>query len=687
MLNIYDGLRSIFFGDQNVYKEDLQNIEYTKIKTIRDTIAACIYQPGVAIDSLTDTALQYTPAIAVDGSNNFIITWEDGRNGNSDIYAQRYDYSGSPSGSNFKVNDDVGTAGQKYPAIAVDGSGNFIITWQDHRNFYSDIFAQRYNFSGTPLGSNFKVNDDAGTALQGKSKIAVDGSGNFIITWQDYRNGNSDIYAQRYDYSGSPSGSNFKVNDDVGTALQYTPAIAVDGSGNFIITWQDHRNFYSDIYAQRYDYSGSPSGSNFKVNDSAGTALQYTPAIAVDGSGNFIITWEDGRNVYFDIFAQRYNFSGTPLGSNFKVNDSAGTALQGKSKIAVDGSGNFIITWEDGRNGNSDIYAQRYDYSGSPSGSNFKVNDDVGTAGQKYPAIAVDGSGNFIITWEDGRNVYSDIFAQRYNFSGTPLGSNFKVNDSAGNALQVVGGVVSPGTAIDKFGRIIYVPDDTAASGSIATDPHYHPAWPSTTVSGSGGYVNIYYDTQQDIVEADDSGDQYYTRTYDSYRIVEEGSLPSDESGGICLLNGSIDCRPFLVLRSNIGTLIYIDERFNFMVYADAGSTEWADYHYWIVNSSIPVKKAEIAFQYNGESLMNVRFCSSINSTTPGILYLYVYNSSTETSVLNTSYSFSAGLGIYNFSLDIRSLSLGTPYYIVLSMSRVGSSGITQLDAIVIDVA
>ena len=288
---------------------------------------------------------------------------------------------------------------------------------------------------------------------------------------------------------------------------------------------------------------------------------------------------------------------------------------------------------------------------------------------------------------EDLQNIeYTKIKTIRDTIAACISQPGVVIDSLTDTALQVVIGVVNPGTAIDKYGRIIYVPDDTAASGSIATDPHYHPTWPSTTVSGSGGYVNIYYDTQQDIIEADDLSNQYYTRTYNSYRIIEEGSLPSDESGGICLLSGSTDCRPLLNLRASISTITYIKEIFNFMTNASYNGSDESPDHYWIVNYSIPVKKAEIAFQYNSESSMNVRFCSSINSTAPGILYLYIYNSSTETSVLNTSYSFSSGLGIYNFSLDISSLSLGTPYYVVLSMSRVGSSGIVQLDAIVIDV-
>ncbi len=298
------------------------------------------------------------------------------------------------------MNDDAGTADQKFPVIAVNGSCSFVITWYDFRNGnYSDIYAQRYDSSGTPLGSNFKVDDDAGTAWEGFPTIAVDGSCSFVITWYDYRNGNYDIYAQRYNSSGAPLGSNFPVNDDVGSAWQFSPAIAMDGSGNFVITWEDYRDGKGDIYAQRCDSSGAPLDSNFKVNDDAGSAYRAFPAIAIDGFSNFVITWEDERNGDGDIYAQRYDSSGTLLGSNFQVNDDTGSAdWWSHPAIAMDDSGDFIITWGDKRNGNWDIYAQRYKSSGTPLGFNFKVNDDAGSSYQDFPAVGMKGSGNFVIT-------------------------------------------------------------------------------------------------------------------------------------------------------------------------------------------------------------------------------------------------------------------------------------------------
>ncbi len=329
----------------------------------------------------------------------------------------------------FRVNDDVGSAGQGNPAIAVDGAGNFVVVWEDARNDDGDIYAQRYAADGSALGANFKVNDDSGSVRQGEPAIAMDGHGNFVVVWEDYRNGNADIYAQRYDADGHALGTNFKVNDDSGSVDQRFPAIGVDSAGNVVVVWQDERNGHADIFAQRYAANGSVLDVNFQINDDTGSENHVGPAIAVDGKGNFMIVWEDYRNGDTDIYARRYAIDGSAIGASFKVNDDSVSARQFEPAITMDGAGNFVVVWTDGRNDKGDIYLQRYAADGSTLSTNLKVNDDTESAWQEYPSIAMDSVGNFVVTWQDGRNNTWDLYAQRYAANGTGFGTNFIVTE------------------------------------------------------------------------------------------------------------------------------------------------------------------------------------------------------------------------------------------------------------------
>ncbi len=229
------------------------------------------------------------------------------------------------------------------------------------------------------IRSDFLVNDDTIGGIFDKCfpNVSMDNTGNFVIVWSDDRNGNENIYAQRYDSAGAVIGATFRVNDDASMRNQRYPSISTDNMGNIVIAWMDNRDGNWDIYAQRYDNNGTVNGINFKVNDDGGVNYKYYPSVSMDNAGDFVIVWQDQRNGDYDIYAQRYDSSGATNGANFKVNDDNGTSGQGNPSISMNNSSNFVIVWEDSRNGNEDIYSQRYDGTGDEIGSNFKVNDKV----------------------------------------------------------------------------------------------------------------------------------------------------------------------------------------------------------------------------------------------------------------------------------------------------------------------
>jgi len=245
------------------------------------------------------------------------------------------------------------------------------------------------------VGTNFQISDDTGRIDQNEPAIAVTSSGDFVITWQEYRSGNYDIFAQHYTGGGIEAGENYKINDDTNSINQADPVIAVDRSGNFIIVWRDNRRGLDDIYVQMYDSNGAALGVNFRVNNELDDTMQAgDPSIALDDSGNFIITWNEDRNNNYYICAQRYAGNGDRIGENFQVNDNIKSTWKWDTVVAVDKTGKFIILWQDYRNGDCDLYGQWYNSNGEAVGSNFRVNDDTSARDQDYHAAAFDGAGN-----------------------------------------------------------------------------------------------------------------------------------------------------------------------------------------------------------------------------------------------------------------------------------------------------
>ena len=119
-----------------------------------------------------------------------------------------------------------------------------------------------------------------------------------------------------------PSGSEFQVNSYT-TNLQTSPAPASDGSGNFVVLWQSNGQDGSalGVFGQRFNATGDAQGSEFQVN-SYTTSFQFGPSVASDANGDFVVVWSSG---YQDgdqrgVLAQRFNASGVPQASEFRIN-------------------------------------------------------------------------------------------------------------------------------------------------------------------------------------------------------------------------------------------------------------------------------------------------------------------------------------------------------------------------------
>ncbi|MCJ7498372.1 MAG: T9SS type A sorting domain-containing protein, partial [candidate division Zixibacteria bacterium] len=374
----------------------------------------------------------WEPEIESFTDGSFLVVWVDVSSGNN-LYARRYDSSGNPLGPSFKVNTVEGIAPPKSPSASFDKNGRFVIGWEDYRNLDADIYFQRYDSSGTPSGSNVLANVDSLSEDQYYSSVTKIPDGDFMIAWVDTRGGKIDIYARLFDYSGSPKTSRVKVNSDNVFAEHWEPVIDADSNGNYLVAWGDDRDEPS-IYFQKFDSAGAIVGSNVKLSQDGVSGFKDNPALAVKENGDFDVVWSDHRGTSYDIYYQIV-LDGILSGSNFKLNDDLEGAIQKEPAITEDLDKNFIITWTDQRNGNDDIYIKKFARFGDLIFSERKVNTNTFFSPCAQPDLAIDGSRNILVVWQDSRDGLN-IYAQRYDPSGNPVDTNFKVNNSTGTILH-----------------------------------------------------------------------------------------------------------------------------------------------------------------------------------------------------------------------------------------------------------
>ncbi len=375
---------------------------------------------GIPVSS--DTYFQAYPQLVSDGAGGAILTWEEFRDVDKDIYAQRINSDGTLQWTAEGVVICTAAEYQYDPEIVNDGSGGAIITWEDYRSggggSSTDIYVQKINSTGDIQWTANGVAICTVAEVQNDPEIVSDGSGGAIITWEDYRNGsNYDVYAQRINSAGVVQWTTNGVAICTITTNELNIRIATDSSGGAIIAWQDNRiGGGSDIYAQRINSAGVVQWTINGVAICTLPLIQMYLQLISDGSGGVIITWQSNFNSNYDIYAQRVNSTGNV---NWTVNGvvicNEGSE-QKIPKLASDGSGGAIITWQDYRSGNSyDIYAQRITNKGSVNwtANGITISNTAGI--QQDLQILSDGAEGAIITWEMGL----DIYAQRINSTGT----------------------------------------------------------------------------------------------------------------------------------------------------------------------------------------------------------------------------------------------------------------------------
>jgi len=416
-------------GDRNAYTvwEDSRNLNQDLFFAYR----AAISTTWSANLQANDAGWVSRPDIAIDADGNAHAVWEDERNGNPDIYFS----TGAPGvgwDANTRVDDDgSGTAKQKRSDIALDSSNNAYAVWGDSRGgAYSALRP-----SGGDWGANVQISNNADTDDGTSPAIDVSPSGHAHAVWQAKRSGawEWDTYAA-YRPPGGPWEADIKVNDDDTSSHHFGPDITVDGDGNAYAVWMDWRNGHSDIFFATRAVASATWSADVQVNDDATTEGQSQPAVALDADSNAYAVWQDNRSGEPDIyFAYRAAVS-TTWSANVRVDDDPGTSLQDGPALAVDADGNAYAVWRDQRNGNPDIYFAARP-AGGTWGASVRVNDDVGTAEQSDPAIAVDTNGDVYVMWADERNGNQDLyFATRP--AGGSFGANVRVDDDLGAANQ-----------------------------------------------------------------------------------------------------------------------------------------------------------------------------------------------------------------------------------------------------------
>ncbi len=418
--------------------------------------------------------VQSMPKIVTDLAGGAIIAWEDYRDTDQDIYAQRVDALGFPvwAADGIAISDN--SVYDYSINMLPDGSGGAFLVWI--AGIGGDIYAQHINPDGTALWASGGVLVVTGFQDKRNMTAAPDGLGGIFVSWEDWRDasGYPSVFVQRIDYAGFPNwvANGVELTNKTG-GRHDNPHITFDGTDSAIIVYEDRdADYIMDIYAQKIDTSGTVAWSDTGVvvcalydgdqsrpeiiSDGAGGAMivfqsnsatagrsvkivridsngdtnsnwaycgveladsscsAFEPQLCSDGAGGALTAWMDNS---WHVYAQKVLANGASLWQKNGIPVCSVSSLKTTPRVVSDLNGGAFITWSDNRNGNYVVYAQWIDAYGNTRWEQNGVIVTRGTALTRFEQTIFDPAGYLLLAYE-GTNVSSDIFAQRIDKSG-----------------------------------------------------------------------------------------------------------------------------------------------------------------------------------------------------------------------------------------------------------------------------
>jgi len=405
-----------------IYKAEFVNGAWTKTK-VTDHISP---EGGDA----------YYPRVAINDNGDAIIVWVQHDGANYRIYkSERNNWIWThPVG----LDDSISPAGTdaNYPRVAMNTSGDAVIVWEQSDGAFYQIFkSERTNGLWIhPGAASVNISPDGQNAYY--PVVSMDESGDAIVAWEQSDGANWQIFKseRRYGMWVNP----LSIGDNISPNFEdaYYPQTAMNDSGQAIITWEQRDGFRYQIFMSVFSNGAwvHPAGLTDNISPDAGNA--YYPQVALNDSGNAVITWEQELDsgivrIYKSELRNKIWTHPGSITDSISVADTSAWLPQ----VAIDNKGNSIIGWyqRDSKNeaaGKYQIFKSEFRaISGLPAQLlNWSVpkslTDNISQDNQDaiLPQVVMSSSGNAAISWEQSDGANSQIFKSEYHDIPSVLG-------------------------------------------------------------------------------------------------------------------------------------------------------------------------------------------------------------------------------------------------------------------------
>lgn len=423
------------------------------------------------------------PKIATNDQGTTYIAWFSNESGNYNVRVQKFDLFGNAlwEEGGLLVSDNPSMSWLTDWAITVDLEGAVVLTFQDVRNGDNDVFVYKISSDGAFVWGDNGIELSSGPAFDAAPKVCVTASNNIIVAWQ----ADDVTILQKL----SPAGDKLWGDNGIilsGSNTYSWPQLMPVGNDDVILkyfedsgpVWAPTRH----VFTQRYDPDGNAVWDAPAIVSNAGGISAWTQVFSMipDGNEGFYIAWHDDRDEdnHSSVFVQHIASDGQVLLGDDGAEASTQPGRQNFYPYLAlpENSNEIFVFWNemDSDQNNRGLYGQKinefgerlwtdhgkplieisttnvYPFSASQSGDNmiifYESHWSVIEAGIRAMMVDPEGMfvwseqsvelcsvqsekvhsvaghfamGQWISAWEDDRNGGKDIYAQNIQLDGS----------------------------------------------------------------------------------------------------------------------------------------------------------------------------------------------------------------------------------------------------------------------------
>jgi hypothetical protein len=337
------------------------------------------------------------------------VAWYDNRDGNYEIYYKRSLNTGLSWSADTRLTNDTSVSQNASEWV----SGQFVhIVWEDYRDGNGEIYYKRSSDAGISWGADTRLTNNH---PQLSVFPSICGSGLLVhIVWVDTRDGNGEIYYKRSSDGGVSweTDTRLTINPDPSRF----PSVSASGQ-NVHVVWDDIRNInITDEIYYRHSTDGGISWDPERLLSLADQNPSRNPSVSVSGQILHVV-WNDTRDGNNEIYYKLSTDNGLIWGMDTRLTFNSSNSLN--PSISASGSALHLV-WRDDRDGNYEIYYKRSTDNGQSWEPDLRLTVNSGFSRGSFCTA----SGAFVhVVWCDNRDGNYEIYYKR-NPTGNLVGIN-----------------------------------------------------------------------------------------------------------------------------------------------------------------------------------------------------------------------------------------------------------------------